>query len=144
MNKTRRKFLNFIIGGSLVGWIASVLYPILSFLKPPEIPEASINSIKAGIASEFSSNSGKIIKFGRIPVLLIRTENDFFRAFAGTCTHLDCIVQYRDDSKQIWCACHNGFYDLKGRNLSGPPPKPLEEFTVEIINDEIIITKNLS
>ncbi len=144
MKNSRRKFLNIIIGGGLFGWIASVVYPVFSYLKPPRIPEANVNSIKAGLASEFPINEGKIVKFGRVPVILIKANDGEFRAFAGTCTHLDCIVQYRSDTKQIWCACHNGFYDLKGRNTSGPPPKPLEEFTVNVKNDEIVITKKMS
>ena len=49
--------------------------------------------------------------------------------------------QYRADAQQIWCACHNGTFDLRGRNLSGPPPKPLEEFAVNIVNDEIFVSK---
>ncbi len=144
MKNNRRKFLNIVIGGGLFGWIASVVYPVFSYLKPPRIPEANVNSIKAGLASEFPMNEGKIVKFGRVPVILIKTNDGEFRAFAATCTHLDCIVQYRSDTKQIWCACHNGFYDLKGRNISGPPPKPLEEFTVDVENDEITITKKTS
>lgn len=144
MKNNRRKFLNIVIAGGLFGWIASVVYPVFSYLKPPRIPEANVNSIKAGLASEFPMNEGKIVKFGRVPVILIKTNDGEFRAFAATCTHLDCIVQYRSDTKQIWCACHNGFYDLKGRNTSGPPPKPLEEFTVDVENDEITITKKTS
>ncbi len=52
----------------------------------------------------------------------------------------NCIVQYKQDTKQIWCACHNGVYDLNGRNISGPPPKPLENYDVKVVKDEIIIT----
>jgi Rieske Fe-S protein len=138
----RRKFLNYIIGGGVLGWLGSVLYPLFSFLKPPPVAEANVNSIKAGSAADFPPNSARIVKFGRKPVILIRTESNEFRSFAATCTHLDCIVQYRTDTKQIWCACHNGVYDIRGRNLSGPPPKPLDEFTVNVINDEIIISKS--
>jgi Rieske Fe-S protein len=139
MKTNRRKFLNFLIGGGLLGWLASVFYPIIAYLVPPKIPEASVNSVSAGPVGDFPTNSGKIIQFGRKPVLVIKDENDDFHAFDGTCTHLDCIVQYREDSKQIWCACHNGFYDLSGRTISGPPPRPLEEYPVNIVNDEIII-----
>jgi Rieske Fe-S protein len=141
MGISRRNVLNLIIGGSFLGWMASVFYPVLSFLRPPKIPEATVNSIKAGVASEFPFNTGKIFKFGRMPVILIKTDIGQFRAYAATCTHLDCIVQFREDTKQIWCACHNGIFDLNGLNVSGPPPKPLEEFGVNIVEDEIIITK---
>ena len=141
MGVNRRQFTSFLLGGGLIGWLGSVFYPVISFLKPPDIPEANVQSVKAGFASEFGPNSAEILKFGRKPVILIRTESGEFRAFAATCTHLDCIVQYRGDLKQIWCACHNGLYDLKGRNVSGPPPKPLEEYAVNIVNDEIHVSK---
>jgi len=141
MNTNRRKFLNSILGAGFLGWIACILYPVFSYLKPPKIAEANINSIKAGLASDININDAKIVKFGRKPVILIKRESGDFIAFSATCTHLDCIVQYRKDTKQIWCACHNGVYDLRGRNISGPPPKPLEEFSVKIIDDEVIISK---
>ncbi|MDH3217005.1 MAG: Rieske (2Fe-2S) protein [Candidatus Krumholzibacteria bacterium] len=141
MAVSRRQFTNLLLGGGLLGWLGSALYPIVSFLRPPKIPEANVQSVKAGLASEFSANSSEILKFGRQPVILIRTESGDFRALAATCTHLDCIVQYRSDLKQIWCACHNGLYDLKGRNISGPPPRPLDQFAVNIVNDEILVSK---
>ncbi|MCK5033397.1 MAG: ubiquinol-cytochrome c reductase iron-sulfur subunit [Calditrichia bacterium] len=137
----RRRFLNIILGSGLLGWLGSTFYPVISYLIPPKNPEAKVNTIKAGTIFDFPINSGTILKFGRKPVILIRTSSGDFRAFAATCTHLDCIVQYRTDNKQIWCACHNGIYDLKGRNVSGPPPKPLEEFSVNFVNDEIVVSK---
>jgi Rieske Fe-S protein len=82
-----------------------------------------------------------ILSFGRKPVILIRTDGGEFRAFTATCTHLDCIVQYRTDLQQIWCACHNGLYDTRGRNISGPPPRPLEEYAVNVIGDEIMVSQ---
>jgi Rieske Fe-S protein len=137
----RRQFTNFLLAGGLLGWIGSVLYPVISYLKPPKVAEANVSSVKAGVASKFPPNSSEIIKFGRKPVILIRTDSGDFRALSATCTHLDCIVQYRTDLKQIWCACHNGLYDTRGRNISGPPPRPLEEYAVNIVDDEILVSK---
>jgi len=141
MGLNRRDFTNVLLGSGLIAWLGSVLYPLVSYLKPPKIPEANVASVKAGKASEFANNTGQIVKFGRKPVILIRTETGDFRAFSATCTHLECIVQYRGDLKQIWCACHNGLYDLRGRNVSGPPPKPLEEYAVNVVNDEILVSR---
>jgi len=137
----RRKFLNTLLGIGGIGGILSVFYPVFSYLIPPKSSEPKVNSVKAGMNAEFPSNSSKIIKFGRKPVILIKTEDSQYKALSASCTHLDCIVQYKQDTKQIWCACHNGTYDLNGRNLSGPPPKPLEEYDVKVVKDEIIITK---
>lgn len=140
MSTNRRKFLNTLLGLGGLGAITSIIYPVIAYLIPPKSAEAKVNSLKAGTASEFPLNSSKIVKFGRTPVILIRTDKGDFDAFSATCTHLECIVQYKPDTKQIWCACHNGIYNLKGQNVSGPPPKPLTEFNVTVIKDEIIIT----
>jgi Rieske Fe-S protein len=144
INNSRRRFVNFLIGGGLIGWLGSVLYPVFSFLKPPVVVEAGVGSVSAGMVEDIALNSGQIVRFGRSPVLLIRTEAGEFRAFAATCTHLDCIVQYRDDLQHIWCACHNGHYDLQGRNISGPPPRPLAQYDVNVVNDEVLISRRES
>ena len=64
-----------------------------------------------------------------------------YLAMSATCTHLSCTVQYRNDLHQVWCACHNGMYDLTGRNLSGPPPRPLEGYQVHLRGDEIVVSR---
>jgi cytochrome b6-f complex iron-sulfur subunit len=141
MAMSRRAFTKLLLGGGLLGWLGSAIYPIVSYLKPPKIPEANVQSVKAGSASAFAANTGQIVKFGRKPVIVVKTETGEFRAFSATCTHLGCIVQYRGDLKEIWCACHNGLYDLHGRNISGPPPKPLEEYSVNVVNDDIVVSR---
>lgn len=140
MALNRRKFVNSLLGLGSIGGLMTIIYPALSFLKPPKSAKPKVNSVKAGVASNFPANSSKIIKFGRKPVILIKSEDNKFIALSATCTHLDCIVQYKQDTKQIWCACHNGIYDLNGRNVSGPPPRALENYIVKVVNDEIIIT----
>jgi len=137
----KREFLRWILSGGLLGMAASVLYPLFAYLKPPKLGEVETSSVKAGKVDDFQIDSGSIIKFGTKPVLLIRTQGDEFRAFSAVCTHLDCTVQYRKDKGVIWCACHNGTYDLTGRNISGPPPRPLDEFRVVIQGEEVLISK---
>jgi len=142
MGISRKKFIDYLLGGSLIGWLGTTFYPILAYLQPPKAAEANVKSISAGKAADFPVNSSKIVKFGRKPVILIRKEDGEFRAFGATCTHLDCIVQYKKDTKQIFCACHNGIYDLNGLNVSGPPPHPLPEYNVNTVRDEIIVSKS--
>ncbi len=138
----RRQFLDYLLGTGALATLAAVFYPILRFMIPPKIIEAQANSVVAAKTSEIANNSAKIFKFGSKPGLLIRTETGDLRAFAATCTHLDCIVQYQPDAKNILCACHNGIYDLSGKNISGPPPRPLEEYTVNVKGDDITVTKS--
>lgn len=89
-------------------------------------------------------NSGQIFKFGHDPGILIRTPSPSgeLRAFSAVCTHLSCTVQYREDLEQIWCACHNGHYDLNGINIAGPPPRPLPRYDLRVVAGAIHVAKN--
>jgi Rieske Fe-S protein len=137
----RREFLDYLLGTSAVATLLAISYPILRFIIPPQVVESAQNSVVAGKANEIAANSGKIFKFGNKPGILVRTASGELKAFSATCTHLDCIVQYRPDMKMIWCACHNGQYNLSGHNVGGPPPRPLEEYTVNTRGDDVVVTK---
>jgi cytochrome b6-f complex iron-sulfur subunit len=139
--KSRRSFVSYMLGTSVGATVAAIIYPIIQFLIPPNIAEAQENSVTAGTIAELKPNTGKIFKFGSRPGLLIRTASGELRAFNAICTHLNCTVQYRDDLQHIWCACHNGHYDLNGNNISGPPPRPLELYTVNTKGDDVIVTR---
>jgi cytochrome b6-f complex iron-sulfur subunit len=137
----RREFLDYLLGTSIGATLLAIFYPIARFVIPPKITESAQNSVIAGSAKEIAANTGKIFKFGTKPGILIRTASGELKAFSAVCTHLDCIVQYRPDNKQIWCACHNGQYNLSGQNVGGPPPRPLEEYVVNTRGDEIVVSK---
>lgn len=139
--KTRRGFLNYLLGTTAGAFLVTVFYPVIKFLIPPKIAEPKPKSVVAAMISDLKPNSGMIFRFGREPGILIKTTNGELKAFTATCTHLSCIVQYRPDIEHIWCACHNGHYDLTGKNVSGPPPRPLTPFKVNIKGDEIFVSK---
>jgi cytochrome b6-f complex iron-sulfur subunit len=138
---TRRNVLNYLLGTGAMATLAAMLYPIVKFMIPPRVIESSASSVVAAKVSELKPNTGKIFKFGSKPGMLIQTPAGEYRAFSAVCTHLDCTVQYSTGEKLIWCACHNGRYDLTGKNISGPPPRPLEAFTVNVRGDEIVVTR---
>jgi Rieske Fe-S protein len=132
----RRRLLNWFLGTSLGAFLISAFYPVIQFINPPEMPEASTNEVEAGAANdpELMDKGFKIIRFGADPVILIRISSTEFRAFSATCTHLDCVVEYHKDKERIWCNCHNGEYDVHGRNVAGPPPKPLDPYEVHLVS----------
>lgn len=49
---------------------------------------------------------------------------DRFTVAIGLCTHLGCIPAWKKD---MWkCACHGGEFDSSGKQVFGPPPRPLD------------------
>ncbi len=139
---SRKRFLGWLLGTSAGGLAASVLYPVGRYLVPPEVTESASATVTLSMKpSDLAPGSGTIFKFGTKPGILIKTASGELRAFSAICTHLGCTVQYRPDFGQIWCACHNGHYDLNGRNVSGPPPSPLTPFDVNVRGDQIVVSR---
>lgn len=138
---TRRRLAEVILGGGLLASIVSFIYPVLRYLVPPALPDLGGDEVVAGKVGELKPNSFKIFRFGSRPGILVLSAEGTYRALSATCTHLSCTVQYRNDLRQVWCACHNGLYDLAGRNVSGPPPRPLDTFAVHVRGDEIVVSR---
>jgi Rieske Fe-S protein len=139
---SRRKFVNWLLGTSAAGYVAAVIYPISRYLIPPPAGESAATSVTLPFpAAEILPNSARAFRFGNKPGILVRTETGDLRAFSAICTHLDCTVQFREDISRIWCACHNGHFDLTGRNVQGPPPRPLDDYEVNVRDDEIVVSK---
>lgn len=138
----RRRFLNWFLTTSAGAFLVSVTYPLSRYLIPPRVEESTAHTVTLSLKpGELKPNSGQIFRFGSQPAILVKTPANELRAFSASCTHLACIVQYRPDISHIWCACHNGHFDLNGKNIEGPPPKPLEEYAVNLRGEQIVVSK---
>ena len=140
---TRRGFVNWMLGTSVGAFLISVLYPVARYLVPPMVGESTAASVTLPIKpGDVKPNTGQIFKFGSRPAILVRTSAGDLKALSAVCTHLNCTVQYRPDLSHIWCACHNGHFDLNGQNISGPPPRPLDAFVVNVRGNQIVVSKS--
>ncbi|MGB9005775.1 MAG: Rieske 2Fe-2S domain-containing protein [Candidatus Aminicenantales bacterium] len=137
----RRKFINIFLGGTLAGSAATLLYPVIRYLLPPRQAEATVNRVRAAKTNELAPNTAKIFKFGSQPAVLVNTAQGELKAFAATCTHLSCTVFYEASTESLFCPCHGGRFDLAGHVVAGPPPAPLETYQVEVVGEDIIVSK---
>ncbi|NOX88885.1 MAG: Rieske (2Fe-2S) protein [Calditrichaeota bacterium] len=87
---------------------------------------------------ELAVGRAKQIYMGRTPVFIVR-QDEGFKVFSGICTHLGCIVKWEQDKERFFCPCHKGVFDKSGKVVSGPPPRPLDEFRVEIENKKVYV-----
>lgn len=142
----RRRFLDALLGVGFVSTAVAIVYPIVRYLIPPRAVEPATTSVVAGRLSELPPNSGKVFRFGSIPAIVVRAPDGTLYAYSAVCTHLGCTVQYRSDTAQIWCACHNGMFDLGGNVVSGPPPRPLTRLVVNLRGEpgqeEIVVSRS--
>jgi cytochrome b6-f complex iron-sulfur subunit len=141
----RRTFLDALLAVGFVSSAVAIAYPVWRFLIPPASGEPATASVVATRAAALKPNAAAMFKFGNKPGIVVRTAEGEVRAFSAVCTHLDCTVQFKSDTSQFWCACHNGTYDLAGNVVSGPPPRGLERFVVNVRgeagDEEIVVSR---
>ncbi len=133
---TRRGFLDILLGGAAAGSLGTVLYPVIRYLTPLQQsgPSGPTRLSDEDIAT-LDENQFVIIPIAGQRVMVFRDGDNNVRALQARCTHEGCTVQYMPGESLIWCACHNGRFDINGRILSGPPPRPLPKYAVNLADD---------
>lgn len=147
---SRRDWLSTSLRAIIAATVVVLLYPVARFLRPrgqtgaaalEAVAPYRVNDLKADSQGQWPNP----FNFGGKPCLVIRTPDGDVRAFNAVCTHVDCTVAFRSDRGDIFCNCHNGIYDLHGRNVSGPPPRPLEAYKVTLRGpagqEEIVVSR---
>lgn len=57
--------------------------------------------------------------------------------FSSICTHAGCSVDWKGDA--FVCPCHDGRFDLQGRRVGGPPPRPLVRLPHQLEGNQLFI-----
>jgi Rieske Fe-S protein len=131
----RRDFAKFLVltSGAFVTGQAWVAVKSLVRRKPPaRLKIASLHELAVGSATMFAYPTD------HDPCLLIRTRDGSLLAYSQKCTHLSCAVIPELDRGILRCPCHEGMFELAtGRNIAGPPPRPLPVIRLEIDGDDV-------
>ena len=152
-NIPRRGFLKLAIG-MLNGLIALLLaVPGLGFLLTPVLRKRAETWVKLGSIEQFRSvvPQKAIFKYtseadytlaeknGFVWVVADEAEQERVSVLSAVCTHTGCNVSWQSGEEKFVCPCHEGRYDLTGKVLSGPPPRPLTKLETRLQNGELFI-----
>jgi cytochrome b6-f complex iron-sulfur subunit len=131
----RRKFLVMTTAIAIFLVLAEGLRITLAFLKPQET-EGFGSEFFPGTVADFPPGSVTHVRKGRFYII---HGDDGLLAMYQQCTHLGCLVPWNEEDQVFACPCHSGRYNPWGEVLSGPPPRPLDLFQLEIVSDEVVV-----
>ena len=134
---TRRRFLGLAWISSLLGLFGQASFSMYRFFKPRYEPGAFGTKIVAGRIDEFVPGTVSHIQQGRF--YITRLEDGGLLALWQRCTHLGCTVPWREDEALFHCPCHSSIFDSQGEVISGPAPRPMDLFPIEIIDSEVLV-----
>ena len=149
---SRRDFIKVtatIVGsfiGALIG-IPSVAYLLSPALKPVKndavIALGPLEKYPIGVPTRFEFTQTKANGWERTAMnyglYVVRKNESEVRVFSDICTHLACRVSWHPDFQHYISPCHNGHFDIMGKNISGPPPRPLDEFVTKIEEGNLFV-----
>src|SRR6266508_1783575 len=129
--------------GGLIG--VGIGVPTIAYLLSPSLRKAEdetvvdlglLENYPIGIPTRFEFTRTKVNGWERTGlnygVFVVRQTKKDVRVSSDICTHLACRVNWYPDAQHYISPCHNGHFDIAGNNVSGPPPRPLDEFVTKI------------
>jgi menaquinol-cytochrome c reductase iron-sulfur subunit len=151
---SRRDFIKATLTGigGLIGALIGI--PSVTYLLSPAlqawaedqalIPLGQVENYPIGIPTRFEFTRTKVNGWERTATNygldVVRRRDREVRVFSDVCTHLGCRVTWHPDIEHYVSPCHDGHCDITGAVLSGPPPRPLDEFVTKIENGNLFVT----
>ncbi|MBI4422841.1 MAG: ubiquinol-cytochrome c reductase iron-sulfur subunit [Elusimicrobia bacterium] len=148
---TRRSFLGWAIG-ALGAAIAAVLGASgLGYFVSPAFTKREEDWVDVGPAKGFAANVPAKVDFverkrdawatveKRSSAWVLTPNGQDFIAFDPRCTHLGCPYRFDEQTKKFLCPCHTAVFDVDGRVVSGPPPRPLDRYGVKVVGGRLLV-----
>jgi menaquinol-cytochrome c reductase iron-sulfur subunit len=142
----RRDFLMKLgIGAGVAGLATQGAASLRSLV--PNVSYDAPTTVKLGLPAEFPDG----LKFLPDQRLFVFRQGNVFHAISAVCTHLGCTVRAEALSQpeepasgglalrlthRFLCPCHGSKYRGDGGNVSGPAPRPLSWFHLDVAPDD--------
>jgi menaquinol-cytochrome c reductase iron-sulfur subunit len=147
----RRRFFQVVINAAagfiglglavpLVGYLVS---PALKRRKQQWVDVASAREIPTGVPKQLeyvaTIQDGYLESKTQKAVWAVKQSNGDVTVFSPMCTHLGCGYHWDGGSQQFKCPCHGSVYDISGRVVAGPAPRPLDALPSKVDNGRLLI-----
>lgn len=148
----RRTFLAWFIGG-VGAAIGAVLGGAgFTYFLSPLFKRGRENWIDVGQASGMKAGTPERVEFvvrtrdawataeRRLSAWVLTSNRKDFIVFDPRCPHLGCPYRWDGDRGRFLCPCHTAVFDVDGRVVSGPSPRPLDRFPSKVVGGRLLIS----
>ena len=134
----------FIGLGMAIPAIAYIMGPALKRSEEEEwIRLGSASKVELGTPTLFKAKverqTGWITDTREISIYVLTEDGRNYVAMSNVCTHLGCRVRWIVDDELFFCPCHNAVFGKDGAVITGPPPRPLDQFEVKVEDDQLYV-----
>jgi len=133
---SRRKLMGYAWIGAAAIVIGELIGGTFAFLWPKRKEGKAEKIFIAGKVNDFKV--GEVIYFRKEKAYIERLEGGFL-SLSAVCPHLRCVVNWNEMIKKFECPCHGAKFNKNGEVLEGPPPRPLDLYKLQIVEEKLVI-----
>ena len=146
---TRRAFyIGFINAAMGLIGLALAVPAGIYLLFPPRVRKeaewvetADLSTIPAGTPTEISFDRKRVdgwkVTTEKATAWVVKKSDNDVVAFTPQCTHLGCAYHWDDASHTFLCPCHTSVFSIDGKVISGPAPRPLDQYLTKVDNGKL-------
>ena len=148
---TRRRFFQLVIKAS-AGFIGlSLAVPLVGYVISPALKRRAQQWVDVAAAEELSPGVPKQLEYvatvqdgyletkTQKALWAVKQPDGQVTVFSPMCTHLGCGYHWDGAAQQFKCPCHGSVYDISGRVLAGPAPRPLDALPSKVDNGRLLV-----
>lgn len=140
----RRTFFKRLVNGVGAAVAALLGVPLTSFFTLPAFSKPKPLWKSCGAGDDFSTGEVRLVPlkpleqrewpeaWGTEAAWVHRRGEQDFVVYNLHCTHVGCPVNWSPQARRFFSPCHGGVFDVDGRVLAGPPPRPLDRYETKI------------
>jgi len=149
--KTRRTFFKWVTGLSsafigislgipLIGYVIS---PALKRQKNSWMPVAKVEDLPVDDPKDL--DYAMTVKDGYLEtkttksVWALKHQDGTVTVYSPICPHLGCGYRWDAHDREFKCPCHGSVFDVNGKVLAGPAPRPLDVLPSKIEKGELLV-----
>ncbi|MEE8389417.1 MAG: Rieske 2Fe-2S domain-containing protein [Anaerolineae bacterium] len=134
---SRRELLSYAWGAATALFVIEIGGVVIAF-SMPRFKEGEFGGrFEAGTVDRFDEGSVTLFREGKF--FLVRQGGERFIALYQVCTHLGCLVRWDEDNQAYRCPCHGGKFAKDGAYISGPPPRSMDRFAIEVVDVQVVV-----
>ncbi|HUK56927.1 MAG TPA: ubiquinol-cytochrome c reductase iron-sulfur subunit [Nitrospiria bacterium] len=147
----RRTFL-VRVTGFIMGMIGLVLaIPLVGYVISPAFRRSvqdwaeagRLDDLTVGVPRELSYvvtlRDGWLDATATKSVWAVRQPDGAVTVFSPLCTHLGCGYHWDSGDREFKCPCHGSVFDITGKVVGGPAPRPLDRLPVKVEDGRLFV-----
>ncbi|MDF0644648.1 MAG: ubiquinol-cytochrome c reductase iron-sulfur subunit [Nitrospira sp.] len=148
---TRRRFFQWATraAAGLIG--LSLAVPLVGYVMSPAFKRRAQSWVDVAALDELSVGTPKQVDYvatvqdgyletkTQKAVWAVKQADGQVTVFSPMCTHLGCGYHWAGGEQKFKCPCHGSVYDVTGRVVAGPAPRPLDTLPVKTENGRLLV-----